>query len=428
MFKCSVLVACVGVVLAMVASVSRAQVETTTETRERVTTTIREYETIIREVQKDRAEPLLAAIFIKNRAQNVDDQKTRVMEDMVIGEITDAGIRVVSPEDTVTALRRFLQTEEERERTREIDRSRVVDENRLMSQAVDRMLEDSTSALRLAQNMQVDYIIIASITSYGQETNRVSRPDLNMDRTVTTHRLRTMYKVLDIARGGSETAGNIVSERRTQQDNRTPGGVRSETVFDDLLADAAAQMGGQLGRKIAEGRVRERDPAADMVRFIVTCGMQDMSVPEIIRDEEGRYVITGNNYKLEAMAVTVELNGVVIGSAPGTFEAFPGLHRIRLTREGFSPWERNINLARRSDGDPMVLQVALQLDETGRRRWVEDMERLNRMKRDQALTDAEVKLVEGLAEMFRNTQIRIDPKSVNIGTDEPRRRGSFWPF
>lgn len=385
---------------------------------------IRHHHGAIQEIHRERGEPLLAAIFIKNRARTVDDQKTRVFEDMLIGEITDVGMRVVSHEDSVTALRRFLQAEEERERRTVDDRSRVHDENRLMSQAVDRVFEDSASALRLAQSMQVDYLVIGSITSYGTSSQRVNRDDLSLDRTVVTHRLRTMFKVLDIAKGGSETAGNTVSERRIQQSNDAIGELKIETMLDDLLADASMQIGAQLGRRIAAGRIRERAPDADMVEFVITCGMQDMIVPEIIRDDDGKYVMIGNTYQLQAMAVTVELNGVVVGSAPGSFEAHPGLHRLRLTREGFSPWERMINLVPRANNEPFSLDVALQLDAAGYQRWREMMTAIDDLKKNQALTDAQVKLAEGVAEMFRNSQIRIDPSTMNIDN----RQRSVWPY
>jgi len=44
------------------------------------------------------------------------------------------------------------------------------------------------------------------------------------------------------------------------------------------------------------------------------------------------------------MDVTVELDGIAIGSAPGSFQGFPGLHKLRLSREGFDSWERTVNL------------------------------------------------------------------------------------
>ena len=385
-------------------------------------TTIREYEKVVREVERERGRPLLAAIFIKNRSPKVDDQKTRVFEDMIIGEVTDAGIRVVSPEDTVTALRRFQRAEDERERRTVDDRSKTVDDNRLMSDAVDRMLEDSTSALRLAQNMGVDYLLVGSITSYGVDSIHTNRPDLGINRTTDTHRLRATYKVLDIALGGSETAGNIVAEVRRGGDGNGGQTRVDETVLDDLLADAAAQSGVKLGRAIAAGRVNAPRTQEAKVGFAIACAMQDMSVPEVVKDDDGRYVLKGNDYKLQPMAVTVELDGVAIGSAPGTFEAFPGLHRLRLTREGFEPWEREVNLQKRGDGEPQLFQVALTLDAKGYQRWREMMDKIEQLKRDQALTEAQVKLIEGAAQLLRQSGLRVDYQSKSTS-----ERRSFWP-
>jgi hypothetical protein len=410
-----VVLASCGVVMSPRALAMPAQpVEREVETREKIVT-IHEYEQVIREVEKERGRRLNAAIFIKNRAPKVDDQKTRVLEDMLIGDVTDAGISVVSPEDTVTAVRRFLRTEEQRERTTIDDRAKTDDENRLMSQAADRMLEDSASALRLAQMMGVDYLLVASITSYGQETQRINRPDLHIDRSKTTHRLRASYKVLDGVLGGSETAGNISAEKDIATDHNGGAANASDLILDDLLADASVQMGGALGRKIAEGRVREVQVAAARLPFQVMCSMQDMSVPEIVRDDNGKYVVTGNNYRLEPMSVTVELDGVVVGSTPGMFEALPGLHRIRLTREGFEPWERHINLAKRSDDQPMLLQVALQLDDKGFDRWLRMMDELNALKQGQALTDAQVEVAQGLAEFFKKSSVQISGPLPSAG-------------
>jgi hypothetical protein len=55
-------------------------------------------------------------------------------------------------------------------------------------------------------------------------------------------------------------------------------------------------------------------------------------------------VLTNQPIAVQAMDVTVELDGVALGSAPGIIPGRPGLHKIRLSREGFDPWERTINI------------------------------------------------------------------------------------
>ena len=116
-------------------------------------------------------------------------------------------------------------------------------------------------------------------------------------------------------------------------------------------------------------------------------------------------VVTNQPVALQAMDVTVELDGVALGSAPGTFSGRPGLHKIRLSREGFDAWERTINISAGQN-----LRVALQMSEAGYARWADTTGFLATLDNNRKLTDAEVKRVEGLAEFFKNSHYRVDTK------------------
>lgn len=48
--------------------------------------------------------------------------------------------------------------------------------------------------------MGVDYLFVVSIATFGKDTKRLHRPDLGIDRKVTTHKLRAVYKILDAGR------------------------------------------------------------------------------------------------------------------------------------------------------------------------------------------------------------------------------------
>lgn len=80
--------------------------------REKITT-VRETITTTREssITDSRQKTRLVAIFVKNRAGRAFDDKLGVFEDLVTAEITDMGFQVMSPEDTVKAVRSFLGTE-----------------------------------------------------------------------------------------------------------------------------------------------------------------------------------------------------------------------------------------------------------------------------------------------------------------------------
>jgi hypothetical protein len=106
----------------------------------------------------------------------------------------------------------------------------------------------------------------------------------------------------------------------------------------------------------------------------------------------------------------VELDGVALGSAPGTFQAPPGLHKIRLSREGFDVWERTINVY-----DGQQLRVALQMSPAGYGRWKDTTDFLATLDANRKLTDAEVQRIQGIAKFFSESHYRVD---YNVDTKE----------
>ena len=119
--------------------------------------------------------------------------------------------------------------------------------------------------------------------------------------------------------------------------------------------------------------------------------------------DDNHVVVTNQPVAVQAMDVTVELDGVAVGSAPGTFQARPGLHKLRLSREGFDVWDRTINVY-----DGQTLRVALQMSGDGYARWADTTAFLAGLDNERKLTDAEVKRIEGIAEFFKNSHYRVD--------------------
>lgn len=372
---------------------SGAVKETVTTVHEK-TTTVRER--IREEVVVENEKPKLAAIFIKNRAGDKFSNKIGAYEDLVIGEITGIGFRVMSPEDSVHAVRKFLG-----KKTNE----------KIPGDKLDEILSVNTSAVRLAQNMGVDYLIIASLTTYGSSNQHIKRKDLGIDRKVTTHKLRSSYKILDIAKGTSLAAGNLTSEKRLQAADDSE---EQADVINDLIADSASKLAMTFKEKGGAASLPKPKKQEGMIDFEVFCNMKDMSVPEVVKDKDGNFMLTANRHKLNPLSVTVELDGVVIGTAPGKLHAYPGLHKIRLTREGFEDWERTINIR-----EGQRLQIAMTLTDESRAYWFQMAEFLAKLKREERLSEADAELIKGVAQKMRQSGIRIDRRvNVNVDTTE----------
>jgi len=277
---------------------------------------------------------------------------------------------------------------------------------------LDKALSNNTSALRLAQNMGADYILTASIVSINHNRKRFKGYDI--DRTVFESILRGSYKVLDRTKGGSLTGGTVESSVKSpfqDQVDESTWGRRKHTyaeeigAVDDLVNEAATKLAAHLEKR--RERVDEPADEAESVKWTVICGTTDMVVPTVVRTDENDFVVGEQELPVNPMNVTVELNGVVVGTAPGTFEVPPGLSKLRLTREGYKDIERTVNVV-----PGQTLRIDMQMTDKEYARWKDMIAFLERMKAGNKLTDAQAEQIRGFAQMLRQSGFK-----VNIDSD-----------
>jgi len=332
------------------------------------------------------------AIIVQNRASIDLNEKVPVLEDLVSSRIAGKGYSVISRDVAVNALKNYQPAN-----LPQISAS-------VETTKLDMALNDNSSALRLAQNLGADYILVPSIVSLGKE-----KKDYNGNGITThniTHKLRVAYKIVEAGEGGAVRGGAFTSEKNIRQtaDLQT----ESTDVVNELLDDAADQLAEAIVNN-AKSLPTEVAKAA-LVNFRVACSMTDPRQQPILISAIGitadnKIVTTNQPIAVQAMDVTVELDGVALGSAPGAFQGRPGLHKIRLSREGFDAWERTINIY-----EGQNLRVALQMSDDGYARWKDTTDFLATLDANRKLTDAEVKRIEGIAEFFKNSHYRVDTK------------------
>lgn len=332
-----------------------------------------------------------AAIFVKNRAQNVPDEKVAALEDLIVGNLSDKGFKVISREDVLNAVANFADAGPNR------------GDANLPGAKLDQILSNNTSALRLAQNLGADYILAASITTYGSDTIEYQEQDVHT--LINESRMSVAYKMVDATAGGSLTGGVVEAVKK---DRAQPGLTIRRDMINELLKDAAVKLADALGAKAQQGMIQQAArPSDELVEFNVTCSMGDLTVPEVMRTESGEYVVTANRYTVQAMNVTVAVDGITVGTTPGPFQAKPGLHKIRLSREGFKDWEQTINIR-----NGLNLNVAMQLGDEGMARWKEVAAFMQGLKTDAKLTDAEVKVLEGYAKMLSQSDFHFTTQNI----------------
>jgi hypothetical protein len=328
------------------------------------------------------------AIIVQNRASAGLNEKVAVLEDLVASRVAGQGFSVISRDDVTRSLKDYSNGQEPNGELTALDRS----------------LEDNSSALRLAQNLGADYILVPSIVSLGTEKKNYNGNGISTLNI--THRLRVSYKIVEGNLGGAVRGGAFVSEKTIRQ----TGDLQTESsdIINDLLDDAAQQLADAI---VEGGKSLPTEVAkAALVNFSVACSMTDPRQQPILISALGitvdnKIVLTNQPVAVQAMDVTVELDGVALGSAPGNFQGRPGLHKIRLSREGFDAWERTINIY-----DGQKLRVALQMSDAGYARWADTTAFLAGLDANRKLTDAEVNRINGLAEFFKNSHYRVDTK------------------
>jgi len=350
-----------------------------------------------------------AAIFVKNRPADVSPEKVMVLEDYIAAQVDKFCFTTVSREDTLNAVARFATS------------GANVGTNIDPAKDLDRILSDETSALRLAQQMGVDYILIASITAYINDRQQTEAYGATTD--IRSAQLDVTYRLLGRVQGQVITSDSVTATEKVRQ---SPNLKQERDLIDVVIRRCAQEIGESVGKRCSEATVTAPSTLPTEVPFRIVCTMQDMTIPGVVTDAAtGRYVVSGVNWNLLPTNAAVEIDGLVVGNAPEMLNVFPGLHKVSITCEGFRPWNRTINVR-----PGMSLSVPLQLTDEGLIRWRSQLAFMQSLTERQQLVDAEVDRIRAAAEYIRNSRMVLDIQdSTKINTNQAPTYviPNWWP-
>lgn len=342
-----------------------------------------------------------AAIFVDNRAGKELNPKVIVLEDFISSRVATLGFQVMNREIVINALKNYSadQPKPSKQETAGAE--------------LDQMLTDNTSALRLAQNLGADLVLHVSIATCGSEKKDYEDKELGLRTVNLTHTLRVSYKVVE-GWGGGAFMGDTFRVAKT---TRFTANLKTQDsdVINELLDEASLKVTEHIGKRGAA--INAASVARpNFVKITITPRMTDLAnlpvtVPKIEIGEDGKPVVRGQHTAAQAMDVNVDLDGVSIGSAPNTFSVPPGLHKMRLSRQGFQDWVKTINCF-----EGQLLEVSLQMTEEGYQRWKDNTGFLQALEKERKLTEAEVKVLEGKAQLLRQSGFRIDLQNKSTNT------------
>jgi curli biogenesis system outer membrane secretion channel CsgG len=342
-----------------------------------------------------------AAVFIRNRAANsgVSDDKVSVLEDKIVAKFNSMGVSTISREDTINAVSNFASQGPNKG---DIDPK---------GKALDLILSDNTSALQLARNMGADMILIGAVTGMEKDTRRLNMQ--GVDTSIDNYTMSVSYRIIDAGGKGNVMASD--EAKATESVRQMPGIQVTTTPVDRLLSQTTDKLAAAFGEAVKRGDVQPQQASKEQGQVKITCTIPEMTVPELVKQENGEYKFIEGAYAVSPSDVTVEIDGLAVGSAPGTFNVGPGIHNIRLTRPGFVTTAFRIS-GPEAGSPPMAFNVAIKMTDKELTRWRENIVLINTLKGLNKLTDAQADQVRGFAQFLRQSHLRIEgAPSLNVG-------------
>ncbi len=338
--------------------------------------------TKVREVSEN-PKSFKAAIFIANRAGEQFDSNIMPLEDFLTSRVADRGFEIISREIAADSLRAFDPATASSKRP---------------TDSLEARLTDQSSALRLAQNLGADYLLVASLTSVGSRERAVNAYGVAMVTNETT--LRISYKILDGATGSTITADTITSKDSTRQTENAVE--KNSDLLNGLLDDAAQQLASSLESKVLANKIRAVDTKVALASLNIQVEVADVTIPDVRLSPDNIVSIHEGKAHASPVNATVEIDGVAVGTVPGIIQVRTGFSKLRVSREGFRTWERTINAV-----NGQTLTVALQMTDEALARWMASTAFLNGLKNGAKLTDAQAEVLKGQAKALSESYMKI---------------------
>lgn len=326
-----------------------------------------------------------AALFVQNRAGDQLEGKIDAFSEDMAAHLADAGFQVIMPRDV---LARFSESREAAAAQELRQAAEALQLLKTEGTAEDNPM-DAASALRVAESLDADYLVMATLISLGENVVRTQAYGLPQSSQTTV--LRLGLRVLD-----GRTGAQLYADRTAVTDKIIQTAFQETTAGDqvDMLLDEGA---GELAARVQTAtRGTLATPPAPEAPASVTV---QTSVPD----------------------VTVEVDGLAVGTTPGPFQIRPGIHRMRLTKEGYATWEKSVKVT-----DGQVLNIAMEYSGTGldRRGELLQQDRDDAVVREQS--EAKAALLHGQAQAASNSFSRTEndihvnvegtPNTLGIGS------------
>ena len=273
--------------------------------------------------------PLRAAIFVQNRAGNEFQDKLDAFKDLISARLSEKGFSVIDKNDV---LAKFQESRHEDGSVIVAIKVAVDLTKSLKTEASVEDVVTDASALRIAQTLGANYLIFATITSFGQEQKvfKGQGTVYGTDNAVTDNIMRLTLKVCEGTHGSTIYGDTVTTTELVPQSKNLE--INSSDTINKLFDTGAGLVADNVSRKI-----------------------EDIRAVKVEKGSEVEFEVASN-----VQGASVELDGAAIGAAPGHFRALEGVHQLRLSKERYTTWEKTVNIH-----SGQKLNVSLELSQEG---------------------------------------------------------------
>ncbi len=182
----------------------------------------------------------------------------------------------------------------------------------------------------------------------------------------------------------------------------------ASAFVDDLLDDATTQIAGTLRASLASGRVAAPSATKDQsVTITLNVQVSGIQPPAVSVGADNTLVFGTAPAAIAAEKVDVQVDGVSVGTAPGQITLKKGFSNLRLVHPSLETWQRVVNAV-----DGQTLTATLRLTDEALARWQDYADYLYALEKDRKLTDAQVEVLRGKAQMLRQSGFKVDTKEA----------------
>ncbi|MEN9360027.1 MAG: hypothetical protein RL095_1562 [Verrucomicrobiota bacterium] len=315
------------------------------------------------------------AIFVLNRGGAKMEAYLPVMEDFVTAQVAGRGFSLIAKET-------LMGSRKEAEKGG--------------------FNYDDQTILSLSRDVGADYALVVTLAQLGQITKKLDDPRIGLNEKNLVSSLDATFKLIELKKGAAIKAGMVNAFKVSRADADAGSVAEIDAVTGGaLLTDAATQ----ISEKIADLAVAT--PAkldSGLIEIELNCSVDGLTIPEILK-KDGTWVVGSKTSSAVANDVVVEVDGIMVGTAGGSLSVRPGLHKLRLSREGYVELSRFVNFI-----PGQRLNLSLAMTPATHARHAQDLLLLQGLKAGQILTEAEASRLVGLADFYKNSKVSFDLK------------------